>query len=153
MSLLKSLKRGVWFMSSNRNDVETYYSNCLTKAICLHMERSLKYDINKLDTAYDKLFDNLIPTKYKYLHGTSGRYHTGFIAQEVVNAIESSGLTTQDFAGVMLAGKREGEKESYWYLRRDEFIALNTWQIQMLKNRVAELENIISQLQQNLTAD
>lgn len=107
----------------------------------------LKYDINKLDTTYDKLFDNLIPTKYKYLHGTSGRYHTGFIAQDVVNAIELSGLTTQEFAGVMLAGKREGEKESYWYLRRDEFIALNTWQIQKLKKRVAELEDAISQLQ------
>lgn len=32
------------------------------------------------------------------------------------------------------------DSENLWALRRDEFIALNTWQIQQLKKRVEELE-------------
>ena len=36
-----------------------------------------------------------------------------------------------------------GTKEERWYLRRDEFVALNTWQIQKLKPRVSALEQTI----------
>ena len=94
---------------------------------------------------YDKLFDLLKPVRYKYIDGASDRYHTGFIAQEVVKALEQSNLTTKDFAAVMLTNDIvDGEK---WRLRRDEFVALNTWQIQKLKARVAELEKKIESLQ------
>ena len=43
----------------------------------------------------------------------------------------------------------KNDDEGQWYLRRDEFIALNTWQIQKLKARVTELENEIKELKQN----
>jgi predicted RNase H-like nuclease (RuvC/YqgF family) len=36
-----------------------------------------------------------------------------------------------------------GTEEECWYLRRDEFVALNTWQIQKLKPRVSALEQTI----------
>jgi predicted nucleic acid-binding Zn-ribbon protein len=36
-----------------------------------------------------------------------------------------------------------GEEDECWYLRRDEFVALNTWQIQKLKPRVSSLEQTI----------
>jgi hypothetical protein len=90
------------------------------------------------------MFDNLKPCRYKYNYGTSDRYHTGFIAQEIVSAIESAGLTTQDFAGVIHLEKPD-ENGSEWMLRRDEFVALNTWQIQKLKQRVSELEKALAQ--------
>jgi superfamily II DNA or RNA helicase len=84
---------------------------------------------------------DLKPCKYKYNHGTSNRFHTGFIAQEVVEALEIANLTTQDFAAVM---KQEPDNNGCeWLLRRDEFVALNTWQIQKLKSRISELENEI----------
>lgn len=38
--------------------------------------------------------------------------------------------------------------EPVWILRRDEFVALNTWQIQKLKTRVTELENEIKEIKQ-----
>jgi hypothetical protein len=101
---------------------------------------NVKNSIMTLDTSYDNLFNNLKPCKYKYNHGTSDRYHTGFIAQEVVDAIENSGLTTQDFAGVVHLDE-PNRNGCEWLLRRDEFVALNTWQIQKLKQRVAELES------------
>lgn len=102
-----------------------------------------KNSIEALSEQYETLFDNLRPTRYKYNNGTSDRYHTGFIAQEVVGALETAGLDTQDFAAVLL--QNEGEENEVWKLRRDEFVALNTWQIQKLKARIAALEERMNQ--------
>ena len=103
----------------------------------------MKKNISLYDDRYDVLFDNLIPCRYKYINGESDRFHTGFIAQEVVQALEDSGLTTKDFAAVCQESIGE---DGIWYLRRDEFIALNTWQIQKLRARVTDLENKITEL-------
>ncbi len=101
-------------------------------------DRRIKKNIEPLSDSYDLLFDGLVPKRYKYIDGTSKRYHTGFVAQEVVDAIENAGLSLSDFAAVML--ECPGSEKETWKLRRDEFVALNTWQIQKLKKRIAELE-------------
>lgn len=106
----------------------------------------LKNSVEPLPKQYDLLFDSILPRRYKYNDGESGRYHTGFVAQEVVGALEHSGLTTKDFAAVCLDGA--SEDDGIWYLRRDEFVALNTWQIQLLKRRVSELESMVAKLQE-----
>jgi hypothetical protein len=54
----------------------------------------LKKEIEKFDARYNLFYDALQPKRYKYIDGTSDRYHTGFIAQEVVSALEAAGLTT-----------------------------------------------------------
>jgi hypothetical protein len=108
----------------------------------------IKNSIGDYTQEYDMFFDNLRPRRYKYNNGTSDRYHTGFIAQEVVGAVESANLTTQDFAGVMLMDPNT--KDECWYLRRDEFVSLNTWQIQKLKARTAELEAKVAELEAKL---
>lgn len=107
---------------------------------------NVKNSISAYTSEYEALFDNLQPCRYKYNHGTSDRYHTGFIAQEVVSAIESAGLTTQDFAGVVRL-EEPNINGSEWLLRRDEFVALNTWQIQKAKVRIAELESRVAELE------
>lgn len=104
-----------------------------------------KKDITEFNSNYEIFFDNLKPKSYKYIHGESGRTHTGFIAQEVVEALNTAQLTTQDFAGACL--DFGNEEDGYWYLRRDEFISLNTWQIQKLKARTTELENRVAELE------
>lgn len=106
-----------------------------------------KNSITELSSAYSILFDNLTPKKFKYNDGTSNRFHTGFIAQDVNEAIKNSGLTTQDFAATVLFNKDKENEQ--WALRYEEFIALNTWQIQKLKQRVTELENEIKEIKQN----
>ena len=111
----------------------------------------VKNNIETFSDAYDALFDKLAPKRYKYISGTSDRYHTGFIAQEVVQAVEDVGLTTQDFAAVCL--DFNDESMGLWRLRRDEFVALNTWQIQKLKTRVAELEEKIDKLEKKLKGE
>ena len=110
-------------------------------------DRNKKHDIVDLDDAYEILFDSLLPKTYKYNYGTSNRTHTGFIAQDVKAAIEAAGLSTQDFAGYIeatITNKETGEEELECSLRYDEFIALNTNEIQKLKARVAELERRIN---------
>lgn len=95
------------------------------------------------DARYDTMFDALAPSVYKYNDGTSGRTHTGYIAQDVLAAVENAGLTSTDFAGYIKAkeiDQETGEETETCYLRYEEFIALNTAQIQKLKARVAELE-------------
>lgn len=106
-----------------------------------------KNSITELSAAYSILFDNLTPKRFKYNDGTSNRFHTGFIAQDVNEAVKNSGLTTQDFAATILLNK--GKENEHWALRYEEFIALNTWQIQKLKQRVTELENEIKEIKQN----
>ena len=88
------------------------------------------------------MFDSLRPRLYKYNDGTSGRIHTGFIAQEVESAALSSGITREDFAALCISD--EGTKDEAWGLRYEEFIALNTYEIQKLKKRLSELEKTIN---------
>ena len=112
-----------------------------------YSDKRLKTNIENLSNQYEQLFDTLQPKRYKYIDGTSNRYHTGFVAQEVMDSVNNAGLTSQDFAAVCLEGIN-AEKEGYWQLRRDEFIALNTWQIQKAKARISELEEKVSKLEQ-----
>jgi hypothetical protein len=109
----------------------------------------IKNSIGELDDRYDRLFNLLKPKRYKYNKGNSNRFHTGFIAQDVVSALEDSQLSTQDFAAVKL--DKPGTENECWYLRRDEFVSLNTWQIQKLKTRTAELEEKVAELEAKLT--
>lgn len=96
-----------------------------------------KNSIEALPDAYEALLDKLTPVRYKYNDGTSGRYHAGFIAQEVREALESVGLTTQDFGGfVDLNG--DGEELGLIYA---EFIALLLNKIKRQELRIAALEN------------
>ena len=101
-------------------------------------DRRIKKDITDFDNAYEKLFDNLKPRTYRYVDGNKGRIHSGFIAQEVTEAVELAGMTIDQNAYVCAFENKEGE--TYYGLRYEELIALNTWQIQKLKERIRHLE-------------
>ena len=135
-------------------------------------DRNLKKDFKNLSEAHDIFFDNLNPTTYKYILGTSGRQHFGYITQEVEEALEIAGLTTKDFGGVNITpltcretetDEETGESKDIYNsadnylldrgikeqhnLIYTEFVALNTWQIQKLKKRVKEQEERIAKLE------
>ena len=61
----------------------------------------------------------------------------------------NNGLTTTDFAGVCIDKDINGNLK--YFLRYEEFIALNTWQIQKLKPRMTAAEEKILQLEQEIT--
>ena len=100
---------------------------------------------------YEDFFFKLKPTQFKFNEGTSDRYHTGFISQDVGNAIVEAGLSTQDFGAFIKAPKENmtldaDDQYCDYYLRYDEFISLNTHMIQKLYKRVEELESKLKPL-------
>ena len=107
-------------------------------------DRNAKNNIRSFSEQYDILFDNLHPRIFMYNYDDSLCLHSGYIAQEVEDAILAAGLSARDFAAVCIDKASSGNEVRR--LRYDEFISLNTWQIQLLKLRVTELENLISQL-------
>ncbi len=102
-------------------------------------DRRIKKDILDFDESYETLFDNLKPRQYRYVNGNKGRVHSGFIAQEVSDAVIAAGKTIDENAYVCAFENKEGE--TYYGLRYEELIALNTWQIQKLKQRIKQLED------------
>ena len=108
-------------------------------------DRNDKKEISYNISEYDRLFDALKPAKFKFVNGTSGRLHTGFIAQDVEEAINNSGLDSFKLAAFIKSPKisenRQIIENEYSYgLRYEEFIALCVDQIQKLKHRVEALE-------------
>ena len=103
-------------------------------------DERLKTDISEFEDVYDNVFDNLRPVSFRY-NVDPERLRFGFVAQDVKENFESEGIN--DFGGIY-AG--EGE-DIYYRLLKEDFIALNTWQIQKLKTRIEELENKLSALE------
>ncbi len=83
-------------------------------------DRNIKNSIEALPEKYVRMFELVEPKRYKLNSGTSGRFHTGFIAQEVEAAMQKCGITSQEFAG-WAAAKRKDGSETY-FLRYSEFI-------------------------------
>ena len=111
-------------------------------SITVMSDRNAKNGITDITERYSGMFDALKPRLYKYNDGTSGRLHTGFVAQEVEEAAIGAGISREEFAALCITD--EGKEGESWGLRYEEFIALNTYEIQKLKKRLSELEKIIN---------
>ena len=100
-------------------------------------KEAIVYGLYKLDG----LLDKLEPCTFRFKDGRSGRRHAGFIAQDVETALDELGLSTADFAGLVISPREDGGAD--YFLRYDEFIPMNTWEIQKLKARVKTLEELV----------
>ena len=103
-----------------------------------------KNNIKPLETRHEDFFDRLAPATFIYEHADSGRTHLGFIAQDVEKALLTAGFSTSEFAGLCIGN----DVNKTYGLRYEEFIALNTDQIQKLKKRVADQEVRITELEE-----
>ena len=119
-------------------------------------DRNLKKDIVDIDDKYIEFFDRLRPITYKYNEGH--RDHIGFVAQEVEDALEASGLTTEQFAGLVIEkdvtlnpnydGELSDEEnkanethyDTLYSLRYEEFISLLVKKVQNLQKQINELK-------------
>ncbi len=101
-------------------------------------DRNIKNSIEALPEKYVRMFELVEPKRYKLNSGTSGRYHTGFIAQEVENAMRACGIESKEFAG-WAAAKREDGSETY-FLRYSEFIPILWAKVREQEERLKRLE-------------
>lgn len=100
-------------------------------------DRNAKNSIETLPEAYEAFIDALDPVRFKYNEGTSGRYHVGYIAQDVEAALTEAGLSTMDFAGYV-----DINKTGKLGLMYSEFIALLHRKIKKLEKRINEMESV-----------
>ena len=101
-------------------------------------DRNIKNSIEALPEKYVSMFERIEPKRYKLNSGTSGRFHTGFIAQEVEDAMRACGIDSQEFAG-WAAAKREDGSETY-FLRYSEFIPILWAKVREQEKRLKRLE-------------
>ena len=113
-------------------------------------------DLYDIDDRYTDFFNKINPVLYKYKIGH--RTHLGFGAQSVEKALLESGLTTEDFAGIIkevnvdlpddmpLAPNGKTHFDELYSLRYEEFIALNTMMIQRLQSKINNLERQLAEI-------
>ena len=101
-------------------------------------DRNIKNSIEALPEKYVRMFELVEPKRYKLNNGTSGRFHTGFIAQEVEAAMQKCGITSQEFAG-WAAAKRKDGSETY-FLRYSEFIPVLWAKVREQEERLKRME-------------
>lgn len=117
---------GMW------NAVYAYTAEIITS------DRNSKHDIEPIPDKYMDMLDRIEPVRFKVNNGTSGRYHVGFVAQDVEAAMESSEVDPLEFAGWCKDKGSNGAELQM--LRYTEFIPLCIEKLRRLTARVAELE-------------
>ena len=97
-----------------------------------------KQDITPLADNYLQLIKAVEPVSFKYTSdiALSGRTHTGFIAQQVLESMNASGISTEDFAAFVDLNK-DGQE---YALRYEEFIPLLLMYIKSLDNELQALK-------------
>lgn len=95
-----------------------------------------------LQDTYEAMYKALKPCRYKRNDSQSDRYHTGFVAQEVEEAINAGGLTNKDLAALVI-----GEEDGKYSLRYTELIALNTAFVQKLMDEMDSLKQRVTELE------
>ena len=127
--------------TSSKQYKNIYGKNLYANGTAVTSDFRKKKDIKSLGHRFVEFFKNLRPVSFRYKDGTSGRRHTGFIAQEVEEAVKEAGMTDLDMAVVVKDAAGE------YYLRYDELIAVQTKAIQELMAKVDSLEARIKVLE------
>lgn len=110
-----------------------------------------KRKIGQNFSKYENFFYKIKPFHYNYNTDLNpNNRHLGFIAQNVKEALISSGLTEEEFAGLSKITVETPEDEATFGLSKgkeayalnyNDFIPLNTHMIQKCMKRIKELEN------------
>ena len=119
--------------------------------IFIESDRRVKEEIRYDLATYEAFYRALKPCSYLLRRRENGRRHTGFIAQEMEQALLASGKTGADFAAYGFdphARRYDGTEETgLWRVRYGELVALNTAMVQRLMARVDRLEERLTALE------
>ena len=107
-------------------------------------DERLKTDIADISDKYIDLFDCLTPRTFRF-KDDSTKLHTGFIAQELLSAIDKSGLTA-DEVGAFVDVNKDG---SEYHIAYTELTAILTAKIKQLENKIKNLEVQINENNSN----
>lgn len=141
--LIPDLSGMVSIGTSGKKFASGYFTNLYLNgtAVSTSDKRKKKF-IKNLPGKFTEFFMKLRPVTFKYKNGTSGRSHAGFIAQEVEQAMMDTGITREEFGGLVI------QENGQYGLRYEEFIAIQTGMIQSLYQKVEELERKVKEFEQ-----
>lgn len=130
---------GTYIGNSSNKFTNAYITTIYGTVSSSGSDRRIKNKIADLSEKFKKLFSKLRPVSFVFNNGADGKTHTGFIAQEVEEAIKSVelddiGIVSQDDGG-------------QYYLNYNEFIAIQTAVIHDLQKRVNALEQKINEME------
>ena len=97
-------------------------------------DQNKKHDIEELPEKYLEMMDRIRPVRYRLNDGTSGRFHVGFIAQEVEQAMAEAKIGSLEFGGWVKDIDEDGN--DIYMLRYSEFIAVLWAKIKQLESRL-----------------
>lgn len=109
---------------------------------CCPSDRRLKTDIEDLPEKYVQMIARLTPRRFRLLNGASGRYHVGYISQEVEEAMTACGISSLEFGGFVQDWDKDGNK--VYMLRYSEFIGILTAKVQAMQKEIDTLKERIS---------
>lgn len=112
---------------------DVYATNGTIQTSDQRQKRDISYDLSR----YSGVFDRLKPCSYRFLDGE--RIHTGFVAQDLLQAMKAEGVPDTDFAA-FIRGKDKGETLG---IRYTELIALLVDQVQKLKAEINALKEMM----------
>jgi archaellum component FlaC len=127
-------------------------------------DRKLKNSIEDLPEIYEQLILRCRPVRFKYNDGTSDRYHTGFISQEVEELMIELGIDSKDFGGFVKAPiyeivNEDGEFDTsspiigYIYmLRYEEFISPAFQVIKKQQDQLKSQEERMNAIEERIKA-
>lgn len=93
-----------------------------------------KTNVETLPQKYLDMMDNVTPLRYKLIDGQSGRYHVGFSAQDVEQAMAAAGVDSMEFGGFVK--DKDAEGNDIYMLRYGEFIAILWAKIRALEAKI-----------------
>ena len=144
------------------------WANIYSKtALNVSSDLNVKKDIVEIDDRYIEMFDLIQPYAYKFIDGTSGRTHTGFISQYVENAMNEVGLKDTDLAFFCKDALYEevkdedgnvieinpildedGNQKYFYSLRYEEYIAIMVEKMKRMEKRINELETKLDKVEE-----
>lgn len=124
-----------WYLG---NYNERYSGVYVTSGLITSSDRNLKHNIQPMPQKYLSLLYGLEPSIFQMDAGTSGRYHAGFIAQDVEAEMAANDISDMEFAGLVIGGM--DTDNPVYMLRYEEFIAIAVKAIQDLNARLKRLE-------------
>lgn len=149
----KTVLRGKSIRIYSHNSGAVYLGSSGSTAVTA--DENLK-DVLEIDKRYETFFENLTPVAYRYKHN-GHRVHLGYGARAVEKALLAAGLSTEDFAGILIdhdvtIGADEAQTEtpqhydSLYSLRYEEFGALYAYMLKKALKRISWLENRVEEL-------
>ena len=120
-------------MDPGANYVKLYGDWRSEYAITVVSDERAKNSISDLDGRYIALIDGLTPRRFRYRSDKTGTIHTGFIAQELDEAMKAAGLSGAELAALDKSGEA-------WGIRYEELLAPMLAKIKSLEARISALE-------------